>query len=69
MSSLDTTFQVDTLGTVVTVVAFISMSGRCRNHAYWAQTKGLYIPLEVSLYSVYNPAVFNGVYTEQGKID
>ena len=39
------------------------------NHTDWNQTKGLYIPRNVSRYSVYNSTVFNGVYTKQGKVD
>ena len=33
------------------------------------QTKGLYIPLKIYGYSVYTSTIFNGVYTEQGKVD
>ena len=39
------------------------------NHTYLTRTKGLYIPRKVSGYSVYTSTVYNGVYTEQGKVD
>ena len=39
------------------------------NHTIWTQTKGLYINREVSGYSVYTSTIFNGVYTEHGKVD
>ena len=39
------------------------------NHIYRTQTKGLYIPSKVSVYSVNTSTVFNGVYTKQGNVD
>ena len=39
------------------------------DHTDQTQTKGLRIPRKVYGYSVYTSIVFNGVYTEQGKVD
>ena len=39
------------------------------NHTDQNRTKELYITRKVSLYSVYTSTVFNGVYTEEGKVD
>ena len=39
------------------------------NHTDQTRTKGLYIPSNVSEYSVYTSTVFNGVYTEQFEVD
>ena len=61
---------------------FLSYHYRCRylildplrlidvaNQTYQTRTKGLYISRNVSVYSVYTSNIFNGVYTEQGKVD
>ena len=39
------------------------------NHTDQTQTKGLYIPRKVSVYSVYTSTVFSSAYTKQGKVD
>ena len=39
------------------------------NHTDQTWTKGLYIPIKVSGFSVYTSTVFNSVYTKQGKAD
>ena len=39
------------------------------NHTDQTRTKRLYIPRKVSGYSVHTSTVFNGAYTEQGKVD